>query len=345
MSPCLICRNWAFHDDQAPVAGHHPGCPKVSGHVGSQVAHSDAIGGFFEDAWNTVTAPVKGAVSAVTSAPSAAVNTGKVAIDAAKAAAPYVLQAVPYVQTALKNVPPMGTIASAAIGVLATGLQGGSLEEMAWAAAEGAAPSGVDTAVKAAHALRNGDSVLNAAFDVARRELVPGSAADAGFRAGEAFLKSGGNLSATGAAAARSALGSNPQAVAAFDMAIGTLARANIRKSGGVSVASNTRIQPMVSSSRMPTPVQSPPRPVVATPPPRATAQAVTSAVKIVTVSSPSDVPLPLPMQPFLVGPTPGLLVTSDGRISKGVYAPGTSGVRGLLVLGDGRIARSVFKL
>lgn len=343
---CPVCRSYPWSEGMFPVNGHHPSC-RLQNSVGCsiagdyQVARQDEIGSIFDDIASVVTAPARSVASAISSAPSAVVVTAQQVAKGAQAAAPYVMQAVPYVQMALKNIPPLGTVASAAIGVMATGLRGGNLEDMAWAAAEGAAPSGVDTAVRAAHALRNGDSLLNAALDVARKEIVPGGAVDAGFRAGETLLR-GGTVSQAAINAARTQM-NTPEQLAGFNLAVGTLARAAIRQSGGVSPGSGVRLPPMVTTAS----IARSPALTKASAVAKVPAQAVASVPRFIPAATAvSDFPKPLPHQPILSGPTPGLLVLSDGQIRRGSFAPGTSGVvKALLVLNDGRIVRNLFKV
>jgi hypothetical protein len=79
----------------------------------------------------------------------------------------YHKQAIPIAQHAVRNIQPVGPAASAALGVLGQVIEGGSLEEIAWAAVEGAMPSGLNMAVNAARSAMRGQPPIQIALDVA----------------------------------------------------------------------------------------------------------------------------------------------------------------------------------
>lgn len=128
-------------------------------------------------------------------------------------------------QLALKNAGPLGMVASGALGAMQAGLQGKNLEEIAWAAAEGAAPSGIDAAIKAAHQLRGGANVLTTALNAAATSFVPGSPEKFGFDIGIKTLKEAASKAALGVA--RKALPSEG-ARRAFDVAVGVVSKGGL---------------------------------------------------------------------------------------------------------------------
>ncbi len=134
-------------------------------------------------------------------------------------------------QTMLKNSGPAGLVASGALGAMQAGLSGKNLESIAWAAAEGAAPAGIDKAIAAAEAIRHGASVITTALNAAAQSFVPGSTEKFGFDTAIATLKKAANKAALNVA--RSAL-PNEGARRAFDAAIGTISK------GAVSAPSLT---------------------------------------------------------------------------------------------------------
>jgi len=125
-------------------------------------------------------------------------------------------------QNILRNSGPVGMIASGAVGAMAAGLSGKNIEAIAWAAAEGAAPSGIDTAIRAAESLRHGQSVLTTALTAAQSSFVPGSTEKFGFDTAVKTLRETANKAALGVA--RSALPSEG-ARRAFDTAVGVIAQ------------------------------------------------------------------------------------------------------------------------
>lgn len=126
-------------------------------------------------------------------------------------------------QQALKNAGPAGMVASGALGAMQAGLSGKNLESIAWAAAEGAAPAGIDTAIRAAEALRHGQSVLTVALNAAQQSFTPGSTEAFGFQTAIDTLKKNASKIALGVA--RSALPSEG-ARRAFDAAVGVVSKA-----------------------------------------------------------------------------------------------------------------------
>jgi len=134
--------------------------------------------------------------------------------------------------TTLKSSGPIGMVASGALGAMQAGLQGKNLESIAWAAAEGAAPSGIDKAIKAAEGLRHGASILTTALNAASGSFLPGTPELLGFNSAIATLKAAANKVALGAA--RSALPSEG-ARRAFDAAVGVISKS---ASGAPSLSS-----------------------------------------------------------------------------------------------------------
>lgn len=133
-------------------------------------------------------------------------------------------KAVPIVQTALKNMGPIGMVASGAIGAMKAGLSGKNIEDIAWAAAEGAAPTGIDRAIGAAQDLRHGKNVLSTAISVAQQQLLPGSHEAVGFDTAIEVLKQEGSKAALGLA--RNNLPTEG-AKRAFDAAVGVVSAAS----------------------------------------------------------------------------------------------------------------------
>ncbi len=159
--------------------------------------------------------------------------------------------ALPVVQTVLKNVGPLGMVASGAIGAMKAGLSGKNLESIAWAAAEGAAPSGIDKAIGAAHAIRNGSNVLKTAIGAAASSFTPGTVEHLGFNSAISALKETGSKVALGVA--RRAL-PNEGARRAFDAAVGTVAdvvsknpQALLKRAGSIAEFSLSRPRGVIS--------------------------------------------------------------------------------------------------
>lgn len=148
-------------------------------------------------------------------------RVGKIAKGVGKGIGKIVPAALPIVQQAMKLTGPIGMVASGAAGALAAVAKGSSLENIAWAAAQGAAPAGIDRAIMAAKALRNGEPVLKVAINQARNSFVPNSVGQRAFDIGIAAAKGG---SKGVLASARNQLRSATEK-AAFDAAIGTVAK------------------------------------------------------------------------------------------------------------------------
>jgi LysM repeat protein len=135
---------------------------------------------------------------------------------------PAVQKGLPVVQTVLKNTGPIGMVASGALGAMKAGLSGKNLESIAWAAAEGAAPSGIDKAIGAAESIRHGSNVLKTAINAGVSHFTPGSPEHLGYETGISVLKTAANKAALGVA--RRALPTEG-AKRAFDSAIGTVSQ------------------------------------------------------------------------------------------------------------------------
>jgi hypothetical protein len=130
--------------------------------------------------------------------------------------------AVKYAQRGLANAGPIGMAAAGALGGLSAVVRGKNLEEIAWAAAEGAAPEGIRQAVGAAHALRRGEPVIGAALGATVGALSP-----EGKRAAESALtalKTGKGVAEL--ARRRRSLRSEAER-RAFDVAVGAVAKAS----------------------------------------------------------------------------------------------------------------------
>lgn len=136
---------------------------------------------------------------------------------------PNVKNLIASAQVALKNAGPLGLVGSGAIGAMQAGLSGKSLEQVAWAAAEGAAPAGIDKAIMAAQALRNGSNVLNTVVSTAASSFTPGSPEAFGYATAISTLKAAATKAALGVA--RNALPSEG-ARRAFDVGVGIVSKA-----------------------------------------------------------------------------------------------------------------------
>ncbi len=160
---------------------------------------------------------------------------GKGAVIAAKASyqagkwagknvvVPAVQKGLPIVQTVLKNAGPIGMVASGALSAMKAGLSGKNLEDIAWAAAEGAAPSGIDKAIQAAEAIRHGQNIVGAALNAGVTHFIPGSPEHLGFDTAVGVLKQTASKAALGVA--RRALPTEGSR-RAFDAAIGVASQA-----------------------------------------------------------------------------------------------------------------------
>ena len=225
-----------------PYAGH-----RDTGWFGSKIAHavSNAVSSVAKDAGKGVSTLGKGIVK-VADAPlnltgkyipgvkylnAPAKFVGHMGVDAAEGVAQGAINTVAHpnlnnlvatAQNGLKNLGPVGMVASGAMGAMKAGLQGKNLESIAWAAAEGAAPSGIDKAIAAAEALRHGSNVLKTALNSGLTSFLPGTPEALGFNAAVAVLKTAANKGALGVA--RAALNTEG-ARRAFDAAIGTVSK------------------------------------------------------------------------------------------------------------------------
>lgn len=153
-----------------------------------------------------------------------------VAKVATKTVAPVVANTlVPLARTALKNSGPWGMVANGAISAMSAGFSGKNIGEIAFAAAQGAAPSGIDTALTAARGLARGDSVLNTAIKTGANSFSPGSAERFAYSVAADALRKGATKADLGNA--RRALATEGQR-RAFDSAVGMVATA-ARPGGG----------------------------------------------------------------------------------------------------------------
>lgn len=136
---------------------------------------------------------------------------------------PVVKTAVPIITPILKKAGPWGMVASGALNAMKAGLSGKNLESIAWAAAEGAAPDGIDRAITAAEKIRHGGNVLTVAIEQAKAQFTPGSPEHLGFQTAIDVLKQTASKAALGVA--RRALPSEGSK-RAFDAAMGTISQA-----------------------------------------------------------------------------------------------------------------------
>jgi len=153
---------------------------------------------------------------------------GKAAKSVAKTASnigknPIVKGIVGAARTALKNTGPIGMVANGAISAMDAGFSGKNVAEIALAAAQGAAPSGIDTALNAGIALARGDNVLSTAVKAGADSFAPGSGERFAYSVAVDALKKGGTKVDLGNA--RRALASEGQR-RAFDAAVGVVSLA-----------------------------------------------------------------------------------------------------------------------
>lgn len=164
-------------------------------------------------------------------------SVARVAKSVAKS--PVIGNAVKYAQRGLANMGPVGMAAAGALGGLSAVVRGKNLEEIAWAAAEGAAPEGIRQAVSAAHSLRRGEPLIGAALGATVGALSP-----EGKRAAEsalAALKTGKGVAEL--ARRRRSLRTEAER-RAFDVAVGAVAK------GSRQVQNRTRAAVQRSSRR-----------------------------------------------------------------------------------------------
>lgn len=164
-----------------------------------------------------------------------------------KAIKPTVQKGLPIVQTVLKNTGPFGMVASGALGAMKAGLSGKNLENIAWAAAEGAAPSGIDKAVGAAHAIRNGSNVLKTAINTGVSHFMAGTPEHLGFETAIATLKKTGSKVALGVA--RRNLPTEG-AKRAFDSAIGTVSQVVSKNPASLAQRAGSAFVPDLSKAK-----------------------------------------------------------------------------------------------
>src|SRR5882724_1711095 len=194
------------------------------------IGHSDT-GSFFSSIGHAVSSAARGIGQGVSRATHDLTHPKDLARDSFSVAKysyknvvkPAVAKGLPIVQTILKDAGPIGMVASGAIGAMKAGLSGKNLESIAWAAAEGAAPTGIDKAIGAAEAIRHGSNVLKTAINAGVTHFVPGSPEHLGFESAISVLKTAANKTALGVA--RRALPTEGSK-RAFDAAVGTVSQA-----------------------------------------------------------------------------------------------------------------------
>jgi len=234
---------------------------------------------------------------------------GKVAKGVAKTASnfgklPVVKMAVGAARTALKNTGPWGMAANGVISAMDAGFSGKNVGEIALAAAQGAAPSGIDTALNAGVALARGDNVLNTAIKAGADAFAPGSGERFAYSVATDALKKGATKADLGIA--RRALANEGQR-RAFDAAVGVLAIAAKKKTGGGGFSG--KIQAALAQSKpmmLPAPraaapiMRTAPRPLIPARPVvrgkpimRALSSGRPTARPVMTISPRGNVPVP----------------------------------------------------
>jgi len=206
------------------------------------IGHSDT-GSFFSSIGHAVSSAAKGIGKGVSRATHDLTHPKDLAKDSFSVAKysyknvvkPAVAKGLPIVQTILKDAGPIGMVAGGAIGAMKAGLSGKNLESIAWAAAEGAAPTGIDKAIGAAEAIRHGSNVLKTAINTGLQSITPGSPEHLGYESAISVLKTAANKTALGVA--RRALPSEG-AKRAFDAAVGTVSQAV--SANGMSLRANS---------------------------------------------------------------------------------------------------------
>ncbi len=219
------------------------------------VGHADT-GSFFSSIGHAISSAAKGIGSGVSRATHDLTHPKDLAKDSFSVAkygyknvvVPAVAKGLPIVQTVLKDSGPFGMVASGAIGAMKAGLSGKNLESIAWAAAEGAAPTGIDKAIGAAEAIRHGSNVLKTAINAGVTHFIPGSPEHLGYESAISVLKTAANKAALGVA--RRALPTEG-AKRAFDAAVGTVSQA-VSANGmslrpGITNFSMSRIKGVIS--------------------------------------------------------------------------------------------------
>jgi LysM domain len=247
----LSCYHEGMNNAQA-LAALTPGFDPYAG-------HSDT-GSFFSHIGHAISSAAKGIGKGVSRVVHDATHPKDLAKDSFSVAkysyknvvVPAVAKGLPIVQTVLKNAGPMGMVASGAISAMRAGLSGKNLESIAWAAAEGAAPTGIDKAIGAAEALRHGSNVLKTAIDAGVTHFIPGSPEHLGYESAISVLKTAANKVALGVA--RRALPTEG-AKRAFDAAVGTVStvvnahpQALLQRAGSIRNFSMGRAKGVISA-------------------------------------------------------------------------------------------------
>ena len=162
-------------------------------------------------------------------------NTVKKVARVARSVAknPIVGELTKQAQISLASSGPLGSAAAGALGGMAAVVKGQNLEQIGWSALEGASPTGIRQAIQAAHRVRNGEPVLNAAVGALAASLEPEGAKVVG-RVVE-LVKSGASIAHLGAA--RRSL-PREEHRRAFDATVGTISRA--ARGGSVKMAART---------------------------------------------------------------------------------------------------------
>jgi peptidoglycan hydrolase-like protein with peptidoglycan-binding domain len=140
-----------------------------------------------------------------------------------KAAPAVVKHALPAAQLVLRNAGPIGMAANAAVEATKGALSGKSIAQIGLAAARGAMPSGIDTALTAGLALARGDNVIQTAISAGANTFLKGSAERFAYSVAADALKRGATKGDLGVA--RRALATEGQR-RAFDAAVGVAATA-----------------------------------------------------------------------------------------------------------------------
>ena len=177
---------------------------------------------------------------------------GKAAKKVAKVAAPVLDQAAPFAQQALKATGPWGNVASGAIGATRAIAKGKKLENVLWAAAEGAAPQGMDRAISAARQVRHGNfggAAMTALSSTPAAKFGRGLTAADPLSKAFPVVSRGLKLGNLNVALARQALARNPQLTALAPAALGRSLGISSRIAG--DALRNTRhVLPFRSLSR-----------------------------------------------------------------------------------------------
>lgn len=152
---------------------------------------------------------------------------------------------VPVVQTVLKNSGAAGHAASHALGFMSNGLSGRNLEHIAWRAAEGASQSGIEKALGASGAIRNGSKIMQNALLHGASHFIHNTPEHFGYMTALSVLHKAPNKIALGVA--RRALPTEG-AKRAFDAAIGTVA--SVVNSNPKALLARANSIPVINMSR-----------------------------------------------------------------------------------------------